>query len=316
MRKDSKKRKTVKVAYIDGYHGGNFSNEHYAFEGFKSNKLFTSDRHIELDSNFQRPDGIPLDGWGLEIEQECWGIRNKRILAEIEEKVIFSHFPADLFKMQDDGSLGGVDRIGVECITQVMKKSFIRNHYRDFQLMFYIWEQLNISASRSGHCGMHINISNALFGKTVEKQKDNIRKFFYFINKNYSLACKLFKRDECNTHYCGRMYIPENVRTMSIAGGGDHTKCFNFTHFNMGRIELRLAGGQKDYFSFRNTMEVAFFLVERMNQLKWEQLDNIATVFKGCNQYVYKRLEDCELDTATMHEIKENLNPVDFDLKA
>ena len=216
--------------------------------------------------------------------------------------------------MQHDGSLGGSGYIGIECITQVMKKSFIRNHYKDFKAMYEYFKAFKFSATRSGHCGMHVNISNALFGKTREKQVEAIRKLHYFINKNYSFACKLLKRDENRTDYCGRMSY-SNARTMDIAGG-DHYVCMNYSHFNSGRIELRLVGGQKDYYTFRNTCETVFFLVDRVRTAKWEDLDDIAEFFKGCNQYVYKRLADCGLDMNTLATINSNIKYDDFELES
>jgi len=320
MRNDSKKTIAVSIASIDQYHGGSWGDdEHYAFEGFKSNKYFTSDRYIELDEHFRRPDGLPLEGYGLEIETECWGIKSARVLADVMEKIIFVLFPADLFKMQRDGSLGhdygDYDErcIGVECITQVMKKSFIRNNLASFKAMYDVYfKAFDISCSKSGHCGMHVNVSNAVFGNTKEKQIEAIRKLHYFINKNFQFACKLFKRDYSETGYCGRMEYGD-ARTMEISGG-DHYHCLNYSHFESGRIEIRLVGGQKNYCHFRNTMECVFFLCERMRTISWDDLDDMTKVFKGCNNYVMKRLLDCDLDADTQARIYENVKTIDLEL--
>lgn len=327
MRKESKGRTEVSIATVQGYHGGNYRSESYAFEGFASNKYFTSDRFIQLDGNFRRPDGKPLCGIGLEIETECWQVKDVSILADVFSKIIFPVFPADLFKMQHDGSLGHRfssyandareehenQCVGIECITQVMTKSFVRNHYKDFKAMFNkYFSAFDISASKSGNCGMHVNISNAMFGNTTEKQIEAIRKLHYFVNKNYSFACKLFKRNEAATGYCGPMEY-RNAKTMTI-GGGDHYHCINYSHFRTGRIELRLVGGQADYYALRNTLETVFFLVERMRTINWGEIDDMTKVFKGCNQYVFKRLSDCSLPVATMDAIRDNLKPEDLEV--
>ena len=319
MRKNSKKAINVKVARIGQYHNGNFDDESYVFEGFNSNKYFVSDRYIELDDHFRRPDGLPLEGYGLEIETECWGIKSKKVLADVMQKIIFVLFPADLFKMQCDGSLGhdygDYDErcIGVECITQVMKKSFIRNNLPSFKAMFDVYfKEFNISAARSGRCGMHVNISNAVFGDTVEKQKEAIRKLHYFVNKHYDFCRFMFKR-EGDTGYCERMHY-ENAKTMEIAGG-DHYVCLNYSHFDTGRIELRLVGGQKDYYTFRNTMECVFFLTERVRTAKWEDLDDVVKFFKGCNNYVFKRLRDCHLSYETLQKIEQNVKTIDLEIE-
>lgn len=313
MRKEAQKRNTVEIATVQNYHNGNYHSESYITEGFQSLKYFASDRPEKLTANFERHNGLPLEGFGYEIETECWGIKRITAFAEVLKKIIFPLFPADLFKMQHDGSLGTDNAIGVECITQVMRKSFIRNHYKDFHSMYNeYFPAFGISATRSGNCGMHINISNACFGDTREKQIEAIRKLHYFINKNFEFACKLVKRDPAKTGYCGRMNY-SNAQTMHI-GGGDHYHCLNYSHFQTGRVELRLVGGQKDYYEFRNTSETVFFLVNRVKTIKWEELEDMTKVFKGCNQYVYKRLEDCGLTYEALHTIKENIKPEDLEL--
>lgn len=309
MRNDSKKTESIKRANVQSYHTGEFYSENYAFHGFESNKLLTSDRYIRLDENFRRPDGLPLNGIGIEFEIECWNVLSDRAFAEIMDKIIFPYFPADMFKMQHDGSLGGLGAIGIECITQVMTIAFIRNNYRNFKAMFDYFTDFGISASKSGRCGMHVNISNSLFGKTEEKQKEAIRKLHYIINSNFSFACKLFKRNENRTGFCGRM----NPNEIEFDAGNHHV-CMNYSHFSVGRIELRLVGGQKDYYSFRNTMECVFFLIDRVKKLSWAECYSMKSIFTGCNQYVYKRLQDCELDDETMSYIHANLKPDDFDL--
>lgn len=302
MRKECKQQKTVELARVQGYHeGGNWHDETYAYIGFKARKYFTSDRFIVLNENFERPDGQPLQGFGLEIETECSTIMNQTVLAEIYENVIFKHFPADLFKMQNDGSLGG--RTSAECITQVMTKAFIRNHYRDFKLMYNTYfKSLGISCD-SGNCGMHTNISNAVFGKTKKTQDEAIRKLFYIVNKHFDLCCKLFHRTG-HTHYCSQMNYSD-AKTMDLNSfSSNHGVCFNLGHYDAGRIELRLVGGQKDFGCFRNTLEAVFFLCERVRSISWADCDNIAKIFSGCNQYVYDRLKSkCNLPQDVLDEI-------------
>jgi hypothetical protein len=307
MRKEAKTTKSAQLANIQGYHQGGYSasnHEAYAYMGFRSNKYFTSDRFIPLNDNFERPDGQPLQGFGLEIETECKGILEETVLAEVLDKIVFAHFPADLFKMQHDGSLGG--RTSAECITQVMTKSFIRNHYRDFKLMYNTYfPAFQISAdSATTSCGMHVNISNAVFGKTRETQAEAIRKLYYIINKHYAISCNLLYR-KGSTRYCGQMDY-STARTMNLSGHyADHSVCFNLGHYDAGRIELRLVGGQKNYACFRNTMESVFFLCERVRSISWADCDNVAKIFRGCNQYVFDRLQSmCGLSAETLAEIR------------
>lgn len=317
MRADSRNATRVNISSVHGYHEGGYG-ESYAFAGFESNKYFASDRPILLNENFLRPDGASLKGFGLEIETECWGIRNWRALADILMKVVFTVFPHDLFKLQHDSSLGVCDSnndeaLGVECITQVMTKAFIRNHYKDFYAMYdRYFDEFDFSCSRSGNCGMHVNVSNAVFGDTEEKQIEAIRKLHYFINKNYNFACKLFKRNPDRTYYCEQMYYAD-ARAMGIRGGS-HGTCMNYSHFRSGRIEIRLVGGQPDYNAFRNTMECIFFLCDRVRKISWEDLDDMVKVFDGCNQYVAKRLRYCGLDYSVYEAITRNVKPDNFEL--
>ena len=302
MRKEAKVNNTVHVAGVQSYHSHTGTGTNYAFDGFTSNKYFTSDRFIPLDASFNRPDGQPLQGYGLEIETECNGINNETVLAEVYDKIIFSHFPADLFKMQHDGSLGG--RTSAECITQVMTKAFIRNHYKDFKTMYNTYFPAFSIRSDSAvtACGMHVNISKACFGKTQETQDKAIRKLYYIVNKHFNLCRKLFYRSGSTT-YCSQMDY-SRARTMDLTGFyADHGVCFNLGHYSRGRIELRLVGGQKNYACFRNTMEAVFFLVERCRSITWEDCDKIEKIFQGCNQYVFDRLTICDLDSATLNNI-------------
>lgn len=290
MRKESKKAKQATISSVDAYHGSNWGSESYAYEGFSSNKYFTSDRYVPLSESYARVDGKPLKGYGLEIETECTGISNRAVLAEILTKVVFSHFPADLFKLQRDGSLNGDS--SAECITQIMTKEFIRNNYGAFKLMFDTYfPAFGISAAASGNCGMHVNISRGAFGKSEESQATAVRKLYYIINHHYDLCCALFYRDRNRTSYCGRMNAtPDYVKQMPMQQECSHSVSFNLGHWNSGRIELRLVGGQKNFACFRNTMESVFFLVDRVKELSWTDCDDLVKIFSRCNKYVYDRL--------------------------
>lgn len=303
MRKEAKIENNVELARVQGYHEGGHGSEAYAFRGFTSNKYFTSDRFIKLDANFNRPDGQPLQGFGLEIETECSSITNTDVLAEVFDSIIFKHFPEDLFKMQHDGSLGG--RSSAECITQVMTKSFIRNHYKDFKTMYNTYFPAFGIGCDSGACGMHVNVSNAVFGKTREAQAEAIRKLFYIVNKHYNLCCALFYRNPSRTMYCRQMNYSA-ARTMDLSGQcSNHGVSFNLGHYNSGRIEIRLVGGQKNYGAFRNTMESVFFLTERVRSISWRDCDDIAKIFTGCNQYVFDRLRSrCSVAPETLEAIR------------
>jgi hypothetical protein len=291
MRKDRKTAKTATIASVQGYHGGNYHGESYAFEGFQSNKYFTSDRFIKLDEQFNRPDGKPLCGYGLEIETECDGVSNTAVLAEVLHKIVFAHFPADLFKLQRDGSLGG--HSSAECITQVMTREFIRNNYANFKLMYDTYfPAFRISAAGS-NCGMHCNISRAVFGATEKVQTEAVRKLYYIVNHHFDLMCALFNRNRRATGYCSRMRCDKDYcKTLDLgAQSCSHGVSFNLGHWNSGRIEIRLVGGQRNFPAFRNTMESVFHLCAAVKRLSWADCDDVTKIFAGCNQYVYDRLK-------------------------
>jgi len=289
MRKESKQSKAASISRVATYHGGNWSGESYAFEGFKSNKYFTSDRFIPLTTSFQRTDGKPLKGFGLEIETECSGIGNEAVLAEVLNKIIFAHFPADLFKLQEDGSLRGDS--SAECITQIMTKEFIRNHYADFQLMYNTYFPA-FRISCGANCGMHVNISRGLFGRSDKAQTEAVRKLYYIVNRHYDLCCYLFNRNPNHTGYCARMRCEMDYckRLDLTSQSSSHGVSFNLGHWNSGRIEIRLVGGQKNYACFRNTMESVFHLCDAVKTRSWSDCDDLTKIFNGCNQYVFDRL--------------------------
>ena len=292
MRENAKQTKTVNIARVQDYHEGRTTTENYAYNGFTARKYYTSDRTIPLDENYQRADGKPLKAYGLEIETECQGITVQRIYAEILEKIVFSKFPNDLFKMQNDRSLRG--QTSSECITQPMTKEFIRNNYANFKLMYdEYFPAFAVSCSRSGNCGMHVNISTACFGRTAENQADAIRKLYYIINHHFNAMCHLFKRNTARTDYCGRMTaVKSECKTMNLSHfSSDHFVCFNLGHYNVGRIELRLVAGQPNFPGFRNTMESIFWLVDRVKTISWNDCDDLVKIFSGCNQYVCDRIK-------------------------
>lgn len=292
MRKEAKTQKNAVLSQVHNYHEMQAVGN-YAYQGFKQNKYFTSDRFIPLDANFHRPDGEPLKGYGLEIETECRGLSNRTVYAEVLNNIIFAHFPADLFKLQRDGSLGG--DTSAECITQVMTKGFIRNNYNNFKLMYDTYfPAFQISCSASGNCGMHCNISNAIFGRTKEAQDMAIRKLLYIVNRHFGFFCALTNRDRSHTDYCDRMpqFTSMNAcKTANLANcPSNHYICFNLGHYTEGRIELRLVGGQSTFGCFRNTMESIFHVIEAVKTLSWSNLDHLEKIFAGCNQYVFDRL--------------------------
>ena len=309
MRKDSKQDKQITITDVQGYHQGGWdSGTHYAYLGFKQNKYFTSDRFIKLDDQFRRPDGKPLKGIGLEIETECWGLKNQRIYAEVLNKIIFQAFPDDLFKLQNDGSLDG--DTSAECITQVMTREFIRNQYPAFKAMYNdYFPAFGISCSKSGKCGMHVNISNAMFGAKKETQDAAIKKLLYIVNKHYRFFCVLTNRDVNRTNYCRQMIQYAHKEACKNADltsmPASHGICFNAGHYNKGRIELRIVGGQKDFGCFRNTMESVFHVIEAVKKLSWEDCDDLTKIFAGCNQYVFDRLNTkCKLaETITQTQL-------------
>ncbi len=312
MRKDRMQEKnTTALNTIQSYHEGGW-NGNYAYQGFGVNKYFTSDRFIKLDENFRRPDGKPLQGFGLEIETECTGVRNQTVLSQVFSKIIFDMFPADLFKMQRDGSLQGDS--SAECITQVMTREFIRNNYANFKAMYNTYFPA-FGISCTANCGMHVNISNAVFGNKPETQKEAIKKLLYFVNKNYSLACKLFHRDTGRTHYCRQMAQYTTKEACKAANlshmPSDHGVAFNMGHFTEGRIELRIVGGQKNYGCFRNTMETVFHVIDACKRLSWKDIDDMTKVFDHCNRYVLDRLVTMcagEIDFDTLRAIQMNAN--------
>lgn len=327
MRKEAQAMQNVTLSRVQGYHqenGYGTSDQSYAFAGFNGNWFFNSDRkyavHVvngKLVPVEDKYADIKCQGYGYEIETQCNGVMNTMVLAELFTNVIFPKFKFGkyMFKMQRDGSLGGDS--SAEVITQVMTKGRIRNDYAAYKTMYDTYFQPNafrISADpRTTHCGMHINVSNGIFGDTEAEQIEGIKKLYYVVNRYYALMCKLFNRPDNRTEWCQRMteshldcaegwrcdthkWRWENARNIPLGiedAPEDHSNCFNMSHFNAGRIEIRLVGGQDNYIRFRNTSECVFFLTENINRRSWNDLEDLTKIFTGCNQYVVQRLKDC-----------------------
>ncbi len=298
MRKDAKRENArLNLNTLQSYHemtnhNGNY--ESYAFQGYGKNLYFVSDRAQELDENFRLLDGSEIKGFGLEIETNSNSIDSRAIAANVVKYVVYPLFPKNLFKCQTDGSI-----TGPEIITQVMTKAFIRNHYKDFKQMYNeVFPAFGFTC-QNRDCGMHVNISTALFGKEMAQREECVRKLYYFINKNYDLCKVLFNRTN-ETTYCRQMpYV--GAKTMDVHNmPSSHGNSFNGSHFDVGRIEIRLVGGQKDFACFRNTMETIFHLVDVVKSISWKDLDDVTKVFKGCNNYVYDRLKTLCYDANTI----------------
>ena len=290
MRKENRtENRTRTSANLQGYHQGGHGSEQYAFMGFEKNLYYTSDRTasvIMVDGVLCRQDGKPLKGYGLEIETGfCFhGSQAQAILSNIFKTAIFPLFPAHLFKQQMDSTI-----TGTECITQIMTKEFIRNNYKNFKTMWNeLFPMFGITTD-DGKCGMHVNISVGCLGTTAKVQEEATRKLYYIINKHYNLFKTAFYRKGPTT-WCGQMSY-ENAKRMNVhCMPSSHGNCFNGSHFDVGRIEIRLVGGQKNYACFRNTMETIFHLVGKVKSLSWAQCDDVTAIFAGCNQYVFDRL--------------------------
>ena len=318
MRTEAMQYTAPSIARIHGYHNGMWGTETYAQSGFRVNKYFTSDRFELLeedgDGNWYRKSGEPFKGIGIEKETQCDTITEESVLAEVFDKIIFKAFKdPDMWKMQEDGSLGG--HTSVECITQVMTIGRLRNEYANFRKMYHYFKAFGIETESSEtNCGMHVNISRALLGDTEAQQDENVRKLFYIINRHYDTCRQLFHRTG-STEWCGQMYYG-NIRTADLSEvPNDHRKCVNLSHWYAGgaaRVEIRLVGGQKNYACFRNTMESVIHLVNRVRTLKWNELDDLVKIFKGCNQHVYDRLTVCGLSYDTLRKIETTVKTVEW----
>lgn len=296
MRKENKTTKNVKLAYIQHYHAGGMatgSPEGYAFVGFqKGFNFYTSDRfypvengNVKIGNTVKAP-----EGFGLEVELQCESISKGAVLAEVMEKIIFPQFQfPHMWKMQEDGSLGG--RTSVECITGILAQSRIRNDWKAWKAFYDVYlPAFGITADTyQTSCGMHVNISTACFGKNPDEP---VRKLYYIVNRHYDIFRKLFYRASNKTTWCGQMDYTA-AKTMNLHYmSSSHHNCLNYSHYDAGRIEIRLVGGQKDFDTFRKTMESVFFLVDRVKSISWADCDDINKIFTGVNQFVLARLEN------------------------
>lgn len=310
MRKSAvRESKNLTVNSVQQYHGGNWASDgSYASEGFDGYEAgtmpyFASDRTHTVTFSGEKINpktgalqAFAPKAYGLEIETGCDGIIGNDAYATVLKNVLFPIFPKGFFKLQRDGSLRGQSQ--AEMITGLVTKEALRNNYPNFKKMFNEFFPLfNVGADSEHGCGMHINISRALLGNTPESQEETAKKLIYFVNMNYDFCCALFARDREHTTYCGRMFYSDDYEEVCrkfnrLTSDNDHGNCFNVSHWNegSGRLEIRLPGGQKKFGTFRNTLEVVFFLIPRIIKLQPKDLKDYVKVFSGCNKYVFDRL--------------------------
>lgn len=297
------------------YHGSKFENL-----GF-----FNSDRFIKVNSDYtvsndnspstlkiMKP-GTVIGGYGIEWEMVNSQVSNHTILANLLTVVFSKLFPNDLFRMEEDCT------VDVESVSQVMSKSFIRNNYKNFKTCYDEYFPAFGFSTDSTQCGMHVNISLALLGKDSDTQIDNARKLGYLINKHYDFFMVAFARKLGANTWCPRMNSTKEYwkETRLTSFPTNHrTCCVNMDHVNVGRLEIRLVGGQKNYACFRNTMETVFQVVETVSKLKWDDMDDLTKIFKGCNQYTFDRLTKCRtegvLPQADLDKIENTVKRVNW----
>lgn len=320
MRKDARQNIDANLTRTQRYHeGGSWSDSQaYARMGYENGfNLYTSDRRIPILEDLQTLEtGKPVRGYAPEIEMESESIISDDALANVLKFVAFPHFPAHLFKVQHDGSLGyqigerpnsageygewncpPINTGTAEAIAQPATKEGIRNMYKAYKALYNdIMPAFGISCTKSGNCGMHVNISIGCFGATDKTRADAVRKLYYLVNRRYRLFFSLFNRDTSRTEYC-RPDRYTDGRSVDLHGApSDHHCAFNLGHYDAGRVEIRAVGGQENYACFRNTFETIFHLVERVKSIPWDKLDDDVAVFAGCNQYVLSRLKSHGLE--------------------
>lgn len=297
-------RKTTDTRGMQGYHHSDGVSRNYAQAGYGDKRYYyASDRKVELErinGEWVRKDGKPIKGYGLEIELANNAIVSTSIATNVLRTMVLNHIDEDLFKIQSDGSLRGSST--AEAITQVISKEAVRNYYPKWKRM-YDENMPETGWQTNSSCGMHVNISLAVFGKEAKAQFDAIKKLCYFVNNRFSFSCWLFHRSIGSTDYCAPRETFGNLAYMkglSMAEArsfvSSHGVSFNWGHYgespSTARVELRLVGPQDSYIRFRNTMECVFHLVEACKSLSWASMDDPKAVFKGCNKYVVQRLGD------------------------
>lgn len=296
----------------------------YHRSSFASLKLYTSDRTIPLTADYKRPGGKPLgEAIGLEIELASGAFSDRDTLTDVLLGYVFpqSGFGDDFVRIESDSSLRG--GATAECVTQVMTPSGMRNRYPSFKLLWEKWfKGLGIMPNDS--CGMHVNLSNAMFGNKTADRDAAVRKLGYIINHHYRLIAACVNRSLNHNAYCGPMAswsIMESAKIHRLDAYSDHGVCYNLGHYEEGsddgRVEFRLVGPQTSYGCFRNTMEVVLHLVKTAKKLPWAKLDDVSAIFAGCNQYVYDRLKtnvyrEGRIDRQTLEDIRPTVERVEL----
>lgn len=335
MDKMSKRNNNIDRPVIAGYHGSHFDNHYY----------FIPQRYLPLNPDYSWADSSCqriMKGVGVELETQCWGLSRTcgvdgfekyDAYASVLKNCVFDCFGVNRmskWRFEQDGSLRSNCNVSAECVSAVFSVAAFRNEYHNFKELFDVqFPRFGIDCTMTGDCGMHVNLSNGLFGTNAADIENNVRKLGYILNKatTYDFWCRMVNRSLSRTGYCARMSYfetPDKAKRATLYGlYSDHYCSFNLGHFGHsasdvlnGRVELRLVGGQKNYACFRNSMETVFHIVDRVKKLSWADCDDLEKIFSGCNQYVLSRLERCKnenyLDIVTYERIKATSKTVDF----
>ena len=286
----------LNIRNTNSYHGSGYTDGNggnYAHNGFGNDpKYWASDRGIPLSkAEYEAQQGKKLPAlFGVEWETVS-NIPSQFALNALMSQA-FKLFPDGFWKMESDCSLGGRGA-NTEAITSTFTKAWMRNNYRFFKAFYEYTKACGIAPDNS--CGMHVNVSLVNFGKDLDTQAKNIAKIHNWIMNNWSIACKLFHRDERHTTYCSRMsnFTADDVK----AGHGSHAVAMNYSHLyenklTARRVEFRLVGPQESYPAFRNTMEVLFHLIEQSKKLSARDFEDPCKLWRGGNFHVRDRVRD------------------------
>ena len=296
MRRESMNYETPELKEMASYHGGRF----------ESLKAFNSDRVIKLNPDYtvstdnapstlkicKAGSHLPLMGFEWEVKAPELRRAGSTALCTVMDLVMNkAGFPDDLFKIEADCT------VDAEAITQTFTRQWLRNSYKDFKAAYSMFERLGITTNHYD-CGMHINLDLTNFGKDRDAQMENVRKMGFLINYHYDffkVALHRLPVPADHENWAPRMNANMDYWKTTEIGmfpTGHSSCCVNMGHVRQGRVEIRLVGGQRNFPCFRNTWETMFQMIDMVKKLDWEDLKDLTKVFKGCNNYVFSRLEE------------------------
>lgn len=273
------------VIHMDNATYDDYQEEWYCDECYENrDSQYIHDYYYKPEPEFYGKDSSLYMGIELEIDGAGENGENAKKLLNIEDRIYCKH----------DGSLEN----GFEIVSQPCTY--------DFHADFMSWQELlekalemGYTSHNAGTCGLHIHISRAGLGDTLEKQEETLAKILYFVEKHWSNMLIFSRRTEAQLNqWASRYGIEDTDEPASLLDKAKKSyaryKAINL--LNAHTVEFRLFRGTLKHNTFMATLQLVYSICNYCKHTPESQLITASwqdfalnTGFPELEQYLKER---------------------------